>query len=279
MHIEGEEFCMLAKKADRVAYKQWNEKWGAPYGFSVERPLMLAHRFTEDEDPARYGPFGFQPTSHTREVEYPWAHSVAELRPGLRVMDVGGWLSGFQVVLAKEGCEVVNVDPSSPTDQRWTIRGQAGEGSHTAIHRWFTSLFDVDVTLVTERLQDTQFAPASFDRVFAISVLEHVDQAEAQEVVKTMEQLLVPGGLAVLSIDLFLDLEPFGAFTQNVYGRNLDVCALVGSTGMTMVHGDPAELHGFPEFDAKSIVARAEEFNLGWSYPVVSQLVVLRKPV
>ncbi|GAA2281978.1 MULTISPECIES: class I SAM-dependent methyltransferase [Kitasatospora] len=268
---------MLAKKASHAEYQDWNKKWGAPYGHNVDRPLLLTHRFIDD-DPERYGPFGFQWTSHTRAVEYPWAFFTADPRPGMRVMDVGGWLSGFQVVLAKQGCEVVNVDPSSPADLRWTIRGEATEGSHSEIHRRFTSLFDVDVTLVTERLQDTEFEADSFDRIFALSVLEHVDQAEAQEMVNTMERLLAPGGLAVLTIDLFLDLEPFGAFQRNVYGRNLDVCSLVNGTGMTMVHGDPQELHGFPEFDPKRIVARAEEFDLGWSYPVVSQLIALRKP-
>lgn len=193
-------------------------------------------------------------------------------------MDVGGWLSGIQIVLAKEGCEVINVDPSSPADARWMTRGRNDAGGHAELHRRFTSIFGADVTLVAKRVQDTEFEANSFDRIFAISVLEHVDQDEAQQMVSTMGRLIAPGGLIVLSIDLFFDLEPFGVLKRNYYGRNLNVRDLIDGTGLTLVQGDPKELNGFEEFDPERIVEQIDEFDLGWSFPVLSQLVVLRKP-
>ncbi len=272
----GEEFGMLAKKDIPLEYREWNKRWGAPYGFHVDNSQVSLQRFSA-KDPERYGPFGFQPTSHTRTLEYPWAYFSADPQPGMRVLDVGGWLSGLQVVLAKQGCEVVNVDPSE--DEKWSIGVEKGNDTHAEIHRWFTSMFDVDVTLVTERLQDSDFEANSFDRIFAISVLEHVDQDEAELMVDTMCQLLAPGGLIVLSIDLFLDVKPFGMLDKNVWGRNTDVHALLSRNNLTLECGDPAELCGFPEFDPQRIADRIDEFFIGWNYPVLSQFVTLRKPL
>jgi 2-polyprenyl-3-methyl-5-hydroxy-6-metoxy-1,4-benzoquinol methylase len=268
---------MLARKSHLDSeYRKWNKEWGAPYGVEVDKPLMLRSRLTDD-NPARYGPFGFQPASTTRVIEYPWAFFTAEPKPGMRVMDVGGWISGFQIVLAKQGCTVVNVDPSSAADLRWITRGQELAGGHARLHQEFTSAFDADVTLVTKRIQETNFEANSFDRIFAISVLEHVSQDEARQMVETMCRLIAPGGLIVLSIDLFLDLMPFGALRKNFYGTNLNVHDLIHGSGLTMEYGNLAELLGYKEFNADRIIERIEEFDLSWGYPVLSQLVTLRK--
>ncbi|MEV6846617.1 class I SAM-dependent methyltransferase [Actinoplanes sp. NPDC051411] len=272
---------MIATSKLPEEYELWNARYGAPFGNTVENSLDVRHRF-DDEDPKRYGPFGFQRNSLTRIYEYPWAFHIAELRPGMRVIDVGGWLSGFQVTLSDAGCEVYNVDPSVPEDSRWTTTHRPNQ-SNTArdLHQRFLSFFDSRVTLIEKRLQEADLEPESFDRLFAISVIEHVDQQEAGDMVAAMRKLLKPGGRAVLSIDLFFDLPPFGVLERNYWGTNINVYSLVKNSGMELVHGDPAELYGFPEFDADRIAAKANQnvYNLSVLYPVVSQLVVLQKPV
>lgn len=271
---------MIASKEIPEEYRAWNKRWGAPFGFRVDRSLEHPHRFG-DADPGRYGPFGFQRTSLTRMFEYPWAFNTAELRPGMRVIDVGGWLSGFQVVLADAGCTVVNVDPSVPEDTRWTSTHAVNQPQTAREqHAQFMSLFGGDVTLVEQRLQDAGLEAGTFDRIFAISVIEHVDQQEAGEMVDAMRRLLAPGGRAVLTIDLFFDLPPFGVLARNHWGTNIDVHALVKNSGMDLVYGDPAELYGFPEFDQERVTANvnAGRYNISLLYPVVSQLVVLQKP-
>jgi hypothetical protein len=133
------------------------------------------------------------------------------------------------------------------------------------------------VTLVERTLQDAQLPDGEFDRIFAISVLEHVTQQEAGDMLNVMRRLLRSGGRAVLSIDLFFDVLPFGPFERNSWGTNLDVYQLVKDSGLELVHGNPAELHGFPEFDHAAIVANIGEYNLSSLYPVVSQTLVLQK--
>jgi SAM-dependent methyltransferase len=269
---------MIASNKLPEEYSVWNARWGAPFGFTVDMSLDVRHRF-DDDDPGRYGPFGFQRNSLTRMYEYPWAFHTAELKPGMRVIDVGGWLSGFQVALADAGCAVFNVDPSVPDDTRWTTSHTPNKAATAREqHRRFLSYFDADVTLVEQRLQDVDLDEGTFDRIFAISVIEHVDQQEAGEMVDAMRRLLAPGGRALLSIDLFFDLPPFGVLERNYWGTNIDVCSLVKNSGMEMVHGDPAELYGFPEFDPDRVAANVNSYNLSVLYPVVSQLVVLQKP-
>lgn len=269
---------MIGRSKLPPEYEAWNKHWGAPWGYDVDRKLEHEHRFA-DEYPARYGPFGFCPPSLTRVYEYPWAFHVAEVEPGMRVIDAGGWLSGFQIVLAKSGCHVTNADPLDPQDTRWTPSRQVNQAeSAREQHSKYISLFDVEVTLVASTLQEAELDAGTFDRIFAISVLEHVSQHEADSMLKAMRRLLAPGGRAVLSIDLFFDLPPFGPFERNFWGTNLDVCRLVKESGLSMVHGDPCELHGFPEFDQERIVQNIGSYNLSPLYPVVSQLLVLEKP-
>lgn len=269
---------MIGRSELPQRYRAWNKEWGAPFGYHVDRGLEHKHRLT-DENPARYGPFGFYQTSLTRVFEYPWAFHAAEVSPGMRVIDVGGWLSGFQIVLAKAGCVVTNVDPSDPQDTRWTTSHLENEAATAREqHARYISLFDADVTLVEDKLQDASLEAGTFDRIFAISVLEHVSQQEAGSVLAAMRRLLRPGGRAVLSIDLFFDLAPFGPFERNFWGTNLDVRQLIEESGLRLVHGDPAELHGYPEFDPARIVQNISTYNLSPVYPVVSQLIVLETP-
>ncbi|WP_018681688.1 class I SAM-dependent methyltransferase [Actinokineospora enzanensis] len=266
---------MIGRRELPAEYTAFNTEWGAPYGHAAAQQLSIQDRLDADGR-AEFGPFAFQVNSLTRTFEYPWAFHAAEIRPGMRVIEVGGGLSGFQFVLARNGCEVFNVDPA--TSVNWTfVPGNSWSLSQENIDLLNVE-FDTDVRLVPARLQDAPLQAGSFDRVFCLSVLEHVDLAEGQGVLKRAEELLAPGGRCVLTIDLFLDLKPFGVLDSNHWGTNIDVRELVAATGLELVHGDRAELFGFPEFDRDALVDRLDEIFIG-NYPAVSQALVLEKPV
>ena len=61
--------------------------------------------------PWMVGPFAFQDNNTSREFEYPWAFHSVSIHRGIRVVDVGGSLAGFQFVLARTGADVLNIDP------------------------------------------------------------------------------------------------------------------------------------------------------------------------
>ncbi|MFI9388415.1 class I SAM-dependent methyltransferase [Kutzneria sp. NPDC052558] len=265
---------MIGRRNLPERYEAFNREWGAPYGHTIAQRLSIQDRLDSPER-ASFGPFAFQVNSLTRTFEYPWAFDAAELRKGMRVIEVGGGLSGFQFVVAGKGCEVVNVDPA--TSVNWTfVPGNSWSLSQENIDL-LNETFGTDVRLVPQRLQDAPLEPGTFDRIFCLSVLEHLDLAEGQGVLKRAEELLAPGGRCVLTIDLFLDLKPFGVLDANHWGTNVDVRQLISATGMELVHGNRSELFGFPEFDRDGLVDQLDSLFIG-NYPAMSQTLVLEKP-
>jgi Methyltransferase domain len=276
---------MIGRKELPAAYTEWNEKWGAPFGFLGNRDFRAGREpdgslRLADSDPGspEVGPFGFQPNSSTRIYEYPWAFFAADLEPGMRTLDIGGGISGFQFVLAQQGCAVTNVDPTARADYNtWSDSGSVvlSPERHALLNR----VFNTDVRLVAERIQDADLEPDSFDRMFCLSVIEHVEPDEAVRMLTTAATLLRPGGRALLTIDLFLDLRPFGVLTRNRWGTNIDVGALVKDSGLTLVYGDPRELLGMREFDFDRVVRLLPELLISASYPVLTQTLILEKHV
>jgi SAM-dependent methyltransferase len=266
---------VIGRRALPDKYVEFNRRWGAPSGLPAAHAVPLSRRLREQR--AEFGPFAFQLSGGTRAFEYPWVFYAADTSPGSRVLDVGGCVGGLQFVFALEGCRVVNVDPFEEDSAGWPV-ARAAEPVESGLHQRLNALFDTDVELVRGRIQDADLPDGSFDRAVSVSVLEHLGQADAEAAVARVGHLLTPGGLFVATIDLFLDLEPFGVLPCNGYGTNLDVSALIASSGLELLSGDRRELLGFAEFDRDRIVALLGELLIAAKYPVVSQAIVLRKP-
>jgi SAM-dependent methyltransferase len=266
------EVAVIGRRALPEAFVEFNSTWGVPFGKPAAIAVSLRQR--HQAPTADYGPFAFQVPSGTRIFEYPWCVSALDTFPGCRVLDVGGCVSGLQFVLAQQGCRVVNVDPFEDGTDGWPMDYYTVTPE---LHERLNEAFGTGVELVTKRLADAGLAAGSFDRVLCLSVLEHLPQNEGQELLAAAGRLLAPGGLLVATIDLFLDVEPFGVLKRNGFGTNVDVAALVAHSGLHLVGGDPRELHGFAEFDPDSIVAHLDELLLPKTYPVLTQALVLRK--
>lgn len=216
------------------------------------------------------GPFAFQANSQTRVHEYPWAFHALALEPGMRVLEIGGSNSGFQFVLDRVGCEVVNVDPGEQARGRgWPVT----PAFLTVLNR----RFGTRVELRNCFLDQTDLPDASFDRVVSISTIEHVPEPDIKNILTHAGRLLRPGGLLVLTVDLFLDIAPFADATQNEWGTNISMKWLIEESKLTPIAFEPRELCGYPEFDPAQVLAHRHDYLIGRSYPVMIQSVVLRK--
>jgi SAM-dependent methyltransferase len=257
---------MIAPSSLPENFIQWNLSHGAPSGrSSVWRERLLPRSLYE-----KYrGPFVIQPNNTTREFEYPWAFYATPLRPGQRVLEIGGGLGGFQFVLDQEGCQVVNVDPGTEGEGRpWPCDAN----SMNKLNRLFGTSVDLRNTVISE----AELQPESFDRVFSISVLEHLPENEIEEAMRCAFHCLVPGGYFVLTVDLSLDIAPFTTRQFNIYGKNINVRWLVGIAPFSLIQGNPSELNGFAEFDPDRIQSNLSSYLIG-RYPTLTQCLVLQK--
>ena len=130
--------------------------------------------------------------------------------------------------------------------------------------------------LVPTTLADAGLAAGSVDVLLSVSTLEHFAPDDLAEFSAHAARLLRSGGIAVLTIDLVLDVRPFAPADRNMYGTNVDVRALLNDSGLTLHEGEQSELRGFPEFSAPNVMAHLSEYMVGVNYPALAQCLVAR---
>ncbi len=252
-------------------YRRWNEVWGAPFGRPVPTWIRRLPASTDRVD-RRAGPFSFQPNNSTRTWEYPWAWHAVPLTPGMRVVDLGGGLSGLQFVLALSGATVLNIDP-------FVDYGSVGEYAAVdppQVLGRLNRLFGTAVELRRGVIHEAGLDAASVDIVYCISTIEHLSETDVSAAMAEIRRVLRPGGHWVLTVDLFLDLKPFTTRLSNRWGTNVDIRSLVEASGFDLVSGSPGELLGFGDFDADTVQSNLSEYLVG-DYPGLAQCLVLRK--
>ncbi len=217
------------------------------------------------------GPFAFQPNTSTRAYEYPWAYDqVAALGPS-RILEIGGALSGLQFVLAKDGHDVHNVDPFLDLGVRHYDLDPIKE--HARLNRSFRTR----VTLHRTTLPEAGLT-GTFGAVLCISTIEHMLVEDITATLLTAKELLAPGGLLVLSVDLFLDIAPFSKRTSNRWGTNASIAWIQDLVGLEMVFGDRSELYGYSDFSTERTLSRLDELAIATGYPQMAQLVTFQSP-
>ncbi|MEY2564182.1 MAG: hypothetical protein QOH88_2375 [Verrucomicrobiota bacterium] len=130
-----------------------------------------------------------------KNVQRPWAVK-ALLRcvpPPARVMEIGGGepiVSGF---LNELGYDVTLVDPYD------------GCGNGPTQYQQYVEMFP-NVKIVRSYLEPgiRTFAPASFDAIFSVSVLEHLPVEKAVVVFRAIEEFLAYGGASIHCFDFVL---------------------------------------------------------------------------
>ncbi len=261
---------MIARKDLPPRYAAWNRAHRAPNGRRLFTSRIAKRALPEGLRLRLGGCFACQYNNPTRAFEYPWAAEEAAPAPGQRVVDLGGGLCGLQFVLSRLGCDVVNVDPGEAS------RGRGWPCTPESVRR-LNRLFGTRVRLLPAVLQEADLEPGSVDTLLAVSVLEHLPADERPAVARRAGELLRPGGRAVVTTDLFLDLHPFTPRRANRWGGNVDVAAFAAASGLRFAKGEPSELFGFPAFSAVDIQSRLEEFLVG-RVPSVVECFVLERP-
>jgi SAM-dependent methyltransferase len=258
---------MLAPRSLPAKFEEWNRTWRAPYGRKGFEIWPLQFRKWNIR---LKGPFGWQPNNTIRTFEYPWTYdAITRLGKNLALVELGGAVSGLQFVLAKDGHQVINVDPGlDATGEGWDL--------DVNLHKNMVKAFNshVDLRLVT--LDKANIPSQSVDVVISVSVLEHLSDDALESVALHINRILKVGGHLVLTADLFLDVQPFCSRESNRWGRNISLAGFLKKSGLELVEGKKPELCGFPEFSTDSILANLSDYFIG-AYPCLSQCLVAKR--
>lgn len=260
---------MLAAAQIPEEYVKWNQHWAAPFGRVWSKLIPRTYRALPGIANL-CGFFAFQTNNDTRIFEYPWACSMLQVKKGMEILEIGGGISGFQFVLDRTGCHVTNVDPGL------AARGKGWPVTPDVIAT-LNKHFGTCVELMNCFIDEAGIEDESQDRVVSISTIEHIPDDDIRSILSQVRRVLKPGGLFVITLDLFLDIEPFATATTNHHGKNISAKWLVEQSGLTLVHGSPAELYGFHEFNPDEVRKNHDKYLVGNGYPVMVQAIVLQK--
>ena len=119
-----------------------------------------------------------------------WILSNSEINKDDVILDAGGASTIFSFLLANRGCEVHVVDNDY--------------GSHGIVYntRYVSKRMNWNMKTYSKDLSEKlPFKDNMFDKVFCICVLEHLFSATRKKLMKEINRVLKPGGLAGLTFD------------------------------------------------------------------------------
>jgi len=150
----------------------------------------------------------------SRMWEYPFAILAAQLEKGLTCADIGCGSTPFTAYLvSKVGAEnVTGFDPDYIDNDEVV--------SHSSFGARKSFIEQVGFQFQPDTLPHLNTKDESFDRVFCISVLEHIPEYNSHHLgVQEMTRILKPGGRLIITMDLGLN---------NVLTNPLDVIKFSG---------------------------------------------------
>lgn len=132
-------------------------------------------------------------TSHNERKklwEDTWVLAHCDVKGGMRVLDIGGASTPFSFYLADLGCSV------SVVDNDWGNCGTVYNGNYAAKQMgWDLKTIDWDIS------RGLPFPDGHFDRVFSVCVIEHLTSQTRRSLMKEINRVLKPKGIAGLTTD------------------------------------------------------------------------------
>lgn len=165
----------------------------------------------------------------SRKFEYPWTLYATELKSKMKVADMGCSIDPFAPLLAKKGLEVYGLDLFSSHDEKWDPINGFRKGKYSGVlkmkkfQEFLKNELALNVNYSNQDMSSTSFKDNDLDRIFCISVLEHLPEYKVKFVLDEWRRILKNDGHVVLTIDYIVDLK-----------RNFNIGKLLKETGYTL---------------------------------------------
>ncbi len=147
----------------------------------------------------------------SRHWEYPFAILAAELQPGMLCADVGCGRTPFTVYLAsRPNIRVTGFDPDLFSERE----------SPTAFGVSEDFIRSTGIEFRNSGMTQLDAPDNHFDRVFCLSVIEHLDADTARKGIREMARILKPGGRLILTVDVaihdtFCEVDPLSLIWES----------------------------------------------------------------
>jgi len=173
--------------------------------------------------------------SWSRAWEYPWAIHAANLENRLRVVDVGGGGSPFADYLAKYGHDSYVIDPSlrDGINLEFDKNKSIFKNFRSLIYHFILNTLKIStsegihsnknpmVKYSSSKAQSINFPDNYFDRVFCLSVIEHIPQKHWEKCIQEFSRILKPKGRLIITMDMGISQA-----NQQLYLKLVNYCTL-----------------------------------------------------
>jgi len=129
-------------------------------------------------------------------INYPWVMARLESLPaGSYILDIGAGVTPLPILLAEKGFNVQTVDPNPiiRTTEATADWNEWGFFDYSQLHANLKSAHCTIADFATDNL---------FDAIYSVSVLAHMSRAVREDTLRKCHDLLHPGGLLLLAIDI-----------------------------------------------------------------------------
>ncbi len=242
--VMSEEFMSISRVLDRI---------------TVEYNLPDHSDVNQERYPWAAGLLGSPSFYAARMWEYPFALISAELQPGMRCADIGCGMTAFTIYLMKIAkCETVGVDP----DIFESGIHYKGHGVSQEFIR------KTGLEIVQCGIESIDLPSNTFDRIFCLSVIEHIQPEIARRGIQEIARILKPGGRLVITVDVNMHSEisrPFGLIWDSglVPFGEMDLCWPTRRFGIFCDGKQPADVYGMTLTKEKHLVETQYSGNGG----------------
>lgn len=191
--MNPDSYALLAN-SDVVDPKQQETLLRELLTYDVQCPVCSPFSYDSEMNVRLLNPIP-SPMHWSRQIEWPWAIATAELTSEMNVLDIGGSWSVLTYAIAKRCSWLWTLDNDTESIRK-------ASGSHNL-------LGFRNIVPVVGDARKLPYEDETFDRVFCISVLEHITDGWGTAV-DEIKRVLKPGGVAIVTFDTVKEVEGEG---------------------------------------------------------------------